>query len=70
MAVKAAVSEVGGLHNVGDANAAKAFGAEQCAGRIDDAVAVQGGLFAAYSHCTSAMRRPTSLDNLYDDRHQ
>ena len=51
MTVKAAVGEVGRLHDVGDADAAKAFGAKQRARRIDDALAVQGGLFAAYSHC-------------------
>ena len=45
MAVEAAMGQIGGLHDVGDADAAKSLGAEQRAGRIDDALAVFARLF-------------------------
>ena len=70
MAVEATMGQVGRFHDVGNTDAAKAVFAKQRAGGLDDPLAVLGGLFAAYSHCTSAMRRAASLDNLYDDRHQ
>ena len=40
MAVKSAMRQVGGLHDVGQADAAKALAAKQRAGGIDDAFAV------------------------------
>ena len=71
MAVEAAMGQIGGFHDVGDADAAKALGAKQRAGGVDDAVAMFGGFFPAHPHgSTSAMQRPRPLDKLYDDRHQ
>ena len=62
MPVEAAVGEVGRLHDVGNADAAKALGAKQRAGRIDNAIAIGGGLFAAYSHCAPQLcTRPRDL---------
>ena len=49
--------EIGGFHNVGEANAGKALGAEQRGRRIDDAFPVRRRLFPAYSHaCIPALR--------------
>ena len=72
VSVEAAVGEIGGFHNVGDANAGKALGAEQRGRRIDDALPVRSRLFPAYSHaCIPALRAEhLTLDKLYDDRHQ
>ena len=42
--------EIGGLHNVGDADAGETLGAEQRGRRIDDALPVRRRLFPAYSH--------------------
>ena len=73
VAVKAAMGEVGRLHDVGDADAAKALGAEQCAGRIDDAVAVSGGfsrLTLIAPQLCGSQQGGQQLDKLYDDRHQ
>ena len=50
MAVKAAVGQIGGFHDVGDADAAESLGAEQRSGRIDDALAVLRSFFPAHSH--------------------
>ncbi len=60
MAVKAAMGEIGGFHDVGDADAAKTVGAQQRAGRIDDALAVLGGLLPAYSHHAPQLCSPTT----------
>ena len=57
MAVEAAVGQIGGFHDVGDADAAESLGAEQRAGRIDDALAVLRRPFpGSLSSGTSAMR--------------
>jgi hypothetical protein len=50
VAVKAAMGEAGGLHQVRDADAVEAPLAKQSAGGVDDAVPVLGGLFPAHSH--------------------
>ena len=72
VAVKAAMREFGGFHDVGDADAGEALGAEQRGRRIDDALPVRRRLFPAYPHaCIRALRsQHLTLDNLYDDRHQ
>jgi hypothetical protein len=51
MTVKAAVGEIGRLHDVGNADAAKSLAAEHCAGRVDDPLTMFGGLLAAHAHC-------------------
>jgi hypothetical protein len=51
MTVKAAVGEIGRLHNVGDADAAESFAAEQRASRVDDPFTMFGDLLAAHAHC-------------------
>jgi hypothetical protein len=50
MPVKDAMGQVGGFHDVGDADTVESLDAEQCAGGLNDALAVFGGFFAAYSH--------------------
>jgi hypothetical protein len=72
VSVEAAMREIGGLHNVGDADAGEALGTEQCGRRIDDALPVRRRLFPAYSHaCIPALRAEhLTLDKVYDDRHQ
>jgi hypothetical protein len=45
--------QIGGPHDVGDADAGKALGAKQRAGCIDDALAILGGFFPAHSHAAA-----------------
>ena len=47
MAIEAAMRQVGGLHDVGDADAAEALGAKQRASSVDDAFAVSRGFFCS-----------------------
>ena len=61
VAVEAAMREIGRLHDVGDADAAKAFGAKQRARRIDDAFAVLRRFLPAHSHDAPLLCKPTRL---------
>ena len=50
MPVKAAMGEIGGFHDVGDADAGKAVGAQQRSCSFDNALAIFGGFLPAHSH--------------------
>ena len=72
MSIKATMGEIGGFHDVGDADTAEPLGTKQRARRINDALAVGRRLFPAHSHCvqSSPALRCLTLDKLYDACHQ